>query len=493
MSETEGHKRSPRKQPEDGAKREEAGPTQDGESLLQVTKDKLAVLLTCTVDPSDLETLEWRIRRELVSLGVDSKWQHENLAEWLAAMAERNPRLEKEVLERGTPPIPGVDGRIEWGGDFFKSGFIMDESTGAIDYRKHAAQRTVRNGQFLARLIAPREGADGTDVFGKAIATPKPCLPRVATGVNVREDGDCFYATADGRIRWEPKDRDSDKLGGRLSVDEVYTVHGSVNLETGNISHPGALVVDKDIEEGATVETDGDIDVRGLVEPCDITSRGNLTVRGGITGAGGKHICVKGSVHARFILDADIEAEGDVVVEREIRHSTVKTRSAVVVPRGHVTGGTLTALGGITAGYVGSYSVATTVVAGEDFLLTRQLQQREEEIARQEEALNRIQAVLKPLIPQFQTISADRQKALAGLLAVVKQSEESIEGLRREMAALKEASRARAVCRINILYCIYPETILRLGREWLQVRTEFPGPAAATLYNGNVELRPSKG
>ncbi len=464
------------------------------EFSVRVTPDRLAVLLTCTVPQGDLEKLQWEIQQELASLGVEGEWEYENLAEWLREMAKKNPRLVNVVLCKGTPPVPSVDGKIEWGGDFFRTGFVADEATGAIDYRQYAAQRTVYADQLLARIIPPREGKDGKDVSGKRIPVGKPKRPRILVGRNVRVDEaeDSYYATASGRIHWEPKDRRRYDAGGRLSVDEVYTIHGSVNLETGNISHPGAVVIEKDVEEGATIEAEGDIEVKGLVEPANIKTSGNLTVRGGITGSSDRRIIVGGSVQAKFILDADIEAGEEIAVEREIRHSSLKTRGSVTMPRGRVIGGTIMALTGITVGDAGSYSVSTVLIAGEDYRLERDLEAKEKEIEALEKAQKKIQTTVEPLVPQAKALSAEKRQVVTELLHKAQEIEDSIARLRNEMAEeMKATSEERANQRIHVRNRVYPETTIVIGKEALKVQHEFPGPAVAWVSKGRVELRPS--
>lgn len=456
---------------------------------VEVTSDKMAVLLTCTVRPALIDRLAQRIMAELTALGVATKWEHEDLPAWLRAAAAKDPRLEKEVIEEGTRPSPATNSRVEWGGEFFKTGFYIDERTHAIDYRRHVAQRTVSEGQLLARIIPGTPGSPGKDVFGKEVPAVQPTMPKILVGENVRQEGLDFYATATGRFRWQPKRDTASAIGGRLSVDAVYVIAGNVGLDTGNISHPGALHVRKDVEEGAEIETEGDIEIDGLVEPCCIRTKGNLTVRGGITGSSGKRIIVGGSIHARFIAEAFVEAEGDVAVEREIRNCTVKTRGAIIAPAGHVVGGTLMALGGINVGEIGSHGVPTTLVAGEDFRLAGEIEEREALIARREEALKKVETVLWPLLPRADKLSADKQKALAGLVAMVKENKSAIEQLQQEIEELKKASRARAVFRIEIRNRVHTETSFRLRKEWLRVQKELSGPAEAILRGNQLVLK----
>ncbi len=77
---------------------------------------------------------------------------------------------------------------------------------------------------------------------------------------------------------------------------------------------------------------------------------------------------VKACINAKYIDGGDIQADKDIVVEREIINSTLHTFGAVVVPKGRIVGGEIVALRGIYVGRAGSKSYTPTLlVAGEDF------------------------------------------------------------------------------------------------------------------------------
>ncbi len=427
---------------------------------VRVTKDNLAVLLDCVILSDDIDRLAELVGVELASLRIANPPNREHLVAWLREKAATGPRITNAVLLEGQPPVQPEDGVIEWADRFFDSGFVLSEKTGAIDYRQHLAQRSVAGGQPLATVIPPKEGQDGVNVFGKPIPVSKPKTPRIRAGQNVREEGGRFYAKTDGRIRWDSEG---------LSVDKVYRIEGNVGLETGNIRHPGALEVGKDIEEGMRVKADGDIEVEQVVEPADVESGGNLTVRGGIAGGPGWRIRAKGSVHAKYVLEADIEAGQDVVVEREIFHSTVKTQGTVRVPNGRLTGGTTIALGGIHAGQTGSVALVRTVlVVGEDFAVMAEVAQREERIAVLEKYLASLYAGPFPL-------KIDKTKR-------------TLQELRDEIDEIRARSKERAREIVAVRDIMHPETVIRMGQKELRIGREVRGPVKAVLVEGEIVL-----
>jgi uncharacterized protein (DUF342 family) len=328
---------------------------------LRVTPDRMAVLLDCDTSSVDLRELGEAILERMLGMGIAEPPDSAQLLRLLKAAAEKDPRIEELPLVEGRKPVQPVDRRIEWAGDFFNPGFVVDPETGKIDYKKRAAMTSVLEGDLLFRAIPQKEGREGLDVFGKLIRVGKPRVPRIRVGRNIRYDKEesVCYAAASGRVRWV------DKV---LSVDDVYMVRGNVGPTTGHILHPGAVVVTGDVQEGYNIEAIGDIEVRGLVEAAQLQTSGSLMVRGGMIGAEGQRIVASGDVHARFIADADVLAGGDVYIEREIIRSRVISLGSIHISSGRVVGGEIRALRGLVAGQVGSLANAcTTVIAGEDY------------------------------------------------------------------------------------------------------------------------------
>lgn len=444
----------------------------------------MGLLLSCVLpEDGNVNALVERIQMGLASLRIPREFDARELAAWLRNAAGKDARIEGAALVEGRAPVPPVDGRIEWASNFFDKGFVMDPETGTINYRQRLAQRSVTKGQKLVRVIPPRKGSDGVDVFGKPLRVAKAKPARILAGQNVRcdESEQTYHASIDGRIHW---------VDVRLSVDPVYHIVGNVGLETGNVDHLGAIEVEGDVEAGATVNAAGDIEVKQVVESAVIVSGGNVTVRGGIMGVGGK-IRAAGAIHARFLLDADIEADDDVVVEREIVHTTLKTAGAVNMPKGRLIGGETTALGGIIVGQAGSAARARTVlIAGADYRVQEELAAKEGQMRQLEESLNRLKEIMKPMVRQIKALPPQRRVALAELIKKAKKLRPAIETLRKDVEAIKASIRKRARFEIEVRERAYPEVLFCIAGESLHVQDELRGPVRVRLLGGRIELQP---
>ena len=452
------------------------------EMTVHVAADKMAVLVDGSVaGGSVLGAVEF-IDHEMESLGIANRPNHRAIEERLRAALAGGETLRGVILFEGIAPVPPTHGAIEWLGEFFTEGFATDEATGTIDYRRRLAQPAVSVNQPLARLIAPVDGVEGNDVLGKRIPSPKGKPARVTLGKNVRFDESTatFHAATDGRIRWN---------GTTLSVDEVYSISGSVGLETGDINHPGALLIEQDILNGSHVTAAGDIDVHGVIEGASIEAGGNLTVHGGITNSGDHCVKVAGNVHARYILEARIEAGGNIEVEKEIIHSFLVSHGVVNASKGRIVGGETTALDAIQIGQAGSESVvATHLTVTGDTETAREIAARETRIAECEERLAQIHHAIDPLISRQSQLPEHKQQAIHQLMDKAREFESAMGDLRDEIDHLRKQSALHVNPRIQIYDKVFPECILSVAASSFRVEECLFGPIQVVAPRGVVQL-----
>lgn len=73
---------------------------------------------------------------------------------------------------------------------------------------------------------------------------------------------------------------------------------------------------------GARIEAAGNIEVCGIIENAEIQTSGNLVVRGGIRQSEGHKVVVKGYINAKYIDGGDIQADKDIMVERDYQYNS---------------------------------------------------------------------------------------------------------------------------------------------------------------------------
>ncbi len=320
--------------------------------------------------PLSSDELQAALKAAGVSVGIDDKV--------IAALCKR---LEKGglkqtlvLLARARPPEPPQDAAPAFSFDYeLRGNTILPDGT--IDFKERSFFPRIEKDALLVECAAPTPGTPGQTVRGDEISVPDPAGVELTPGDNVRleeQDGtQRLYAEIDGGASVETADVSTQEGALKrytVAVRAVAQISSDVDYETGNIDFQGNVEVQGSITSGFRVLATGDITVSGTVEAdTEVRADGSVTVSQGIVG-GETRVTASGTVTAKFIQDARVEAEGDVVIGSYIRNAYVQSGGRVQVEggsEGGIVGGETWAVGGITSSSVGSeWSAATYLAVG---------------------------------------------------------------------------------------------------------------------------------
>ena len=454
---------------------------------LYVTKDKVRVNLTCADPLADLPAVVARVSQGFIDLELPAYPDPEHLTQILQAVAKPGENLVDQTIIMGADPRQPVDGRLEWARDFFAEGWAVDPDTGNIDFWEKVERRAVEKDELLARLYPPVPGEPGLSVYNNKIPVDKPLKVRLGSAKSVRqvehEDGVIeYYADCNGRVRY---------ADGTVAVDDVYVIKGDVSLETGNITHTGTLMVEGDIQMGAKVHADGDIIVKGMLEPCDVYCGGSLTVSGGIVGDEEHLIEVGGEVQAKYIGEARMRVLGNVTVANEISHGNISCRGCVQVPRGRIAGGRTVARKGIRISEAGASGSADTVlIAGVDFTLPDLLRPHEEKLRQLTEAEKTLTTALERAPKQRKGLPPEELQKLAALQQKARATTQAIAEVRQTMKAVTGKALRNAVEEIQIYAELWTGTTLQIGDYKTTVKVSVMKPRRVQRHRSRIKILP---
>jgi hypothetical protein len=437
---------------------------------VSVTQDGLQVQVDAFAPDQHPQTVAELIHSQIEPLGLSVSFTLDELTNWVDEARNKQGIIKSQVLVHGVAPLPSADGTIDWADDFFNQGFYVDPETERVDYRQRRGRTSVESGELLATLVRGTKGKDGTDVFGKPIPVDEPQLPKLQAGrnVNVGNDRMTFYAAEDGRV---------EIINDHLTISDTLVIHGDVGLESGNVDHNGCVQVTRDVLEDSKLISHGDMEIKGIVEPSMITAHGNLYVYGGIYGKEGMKIRVAGEIHARFIVDCDVEAGGDVIVQREIMHSKVRTLGAVRVPTGRIVGGNVMSFDCINVGEAGSDAcVATHLIPGVDYLLETSLEEDLEKIEDLKTEQKRILNYLKPVLEHLNTLPKVQKANVKRLLELAKSIANEVDERNLHVDMQRKKSRENATPSIVVQNVLFPELSVNIHGEMESFKQTLVGP-----------------
>lgn len=297
--------------------------------------------------------------------------------------------------------------------------------SGEIDFKDRGEIPYVKEGALLAEITPAVIGENGMDICGHLIEVPtiNPIGLRPEEGTELSEDGLKVFAKNDGQPKLA--------IGDRLYVLSELKIPGDVGFETGHIEFDGNIVI------GGTVQSD--FTVKGAnvtateVLAAEIIATGDLTVVNGITG--GK-ATVEGNVKAKFINRGDIRAYGNVVVERELIDSTIKTSGGCQVLKGKIIASEISAKQGIEAVEIGTeLSVPSKFRIGVDDHIN-------DEVSVLDAEIDQCQAFVEELKHKIETATEDEKKThqtIADLAQLQDRTQLGVNALRVKIDDLKKA------------------------------------------------------
>jgi len=452
---------------------------------VRLSSDRLLVLVTAADPHADLAGCAARIARDLIPLELAVEVEVEVLHDLLVDACRPGEDLVEYPLLTGDLPVPPRDGEIQWQDDYFAEGFVIDEESGQVDYWERAEKRALAADQLFAIVLSPVEGTPGRTLQGEEVPVAKAGTVRLRAGKGVRteeqEDRVLYYAAVAGRLQ----QKDS-----TVTVDEVYLIRGDAGLETGNITHTGTLMIQGDVKENVRIQCDGDIVVKGLIEPADIVCGGSLTVSGGIMGDEEHRIEVAGSIEARYLNDVNARCGGDLVITSQIDHSQVECRGAVRAPKGRIAGSTVKAYRGIQVANAGaSGATGTLLMPGFDYELEACLQLRRSRMVKLQAARDKLNKSLLGLLVGGPQDTA-REKVADQVRAKLAQVEQA---LKNEAAALDreiEDSQRDSVREVAVLSNLWSGVTIRIGQSQTTSDRNTDMPRLVALRRDKVRILP---
>ncbi|AEH51138.1 DUF342 domain-containing protein [Pseudothermotoga thermarum] len=355
----------------------------------KIGENGLEYYITVVPEGEESPTKE-QILEYLKSQGVVYGIQEQAIEELVAKKLYGVPVL----VAIGKRPVDGEDGQVILIKEQKEE--ELQAQKGTVDLRElpSRTRQIVKTGQKVAQIIPPTPGVEGYNVFGRVL-NPKPGRPaQVKLGKNVKttEDGMYVEASKDGILVAKPD--------GTIEVQEILVIKGDVDYATGNIDFPGEVEISGDVKPGFTVKAKGNININGVIEAATVISyEGSINVLG-VKGRERGLVKAKGNVQAKFLENAIVESDANVIVTGPITNSQVKAKLEVKAlgNKGIIVGGIISAGYLVEAEEIGSpLGVKTVVEVGLDPDLMEKIKILKAKIELDKENLGKLASAFKML------------------------------------------------------------------------------------------------
>ncbi|MBX3376600.1 MAG: DUF342 domain-containing protein [Phycisphaeraceae bacterium] len=239
----------------------------------------------------------------------------------------------------------------------------------------------------------------------------------------------------------------------------VHTVKGDL---AATLESAGDVRIGGSVCAGVSVRAGGSLHIGGTIESATVAAGGELIAEGGIVGRGKGRYTAGGSLAARSILAAHVEAGGDVTASVEIANSRLIIAGALLCETGHLYGGHATVNGGLRCGTLGSPGESETIVeVGIDETLRRLSAQHAAAIEANQNRIKRVRSQVEPLLAQQRALTAKQKETATELLYEAGELEERTLSLIRQLRDTVAASLAKAKLEVTVALTIHPGVLLR--------------------------------
>jgi uncharacterized protein (DUF342 family) len=356
-------------------------------------------------------------------------------------------------VARGIPPEPGRSAEIRYLVDpQLDQEPAQDQGVvDIIDLKDRGMIPQVRKGDILARKTPLIPGVEGVDVYGREIPVREARDASILVGPGVELSHDRLEAVAkvDGRPQISAY--------GRISVLPELVIRGDVSFETGNIDFAGSIIVGGVVQDGFKVQ--GGSLIAAEIGKAEIDIEGDVWVYGGILGA---KVRSKASVKAMHFHASHIEAMGDVVAERGIVDSRIRTSGRCIARRGTILSSSIVARRGIESQHIGSdRSKPCALGIGFDPLAERQAEACKAMLAAEREEAARRKAQIESLKPRL----ADEERQIGELAQEQDRAIRQQRSYRERIADAEEAGFAEEARSLRGELAVLDETVQQLEQR----------------------------
>jgi len=298
--------------------------------------------------PITVEEVMTEIEQAGVAYGLD----RETIEKCVREQEYNNPM----IIASGKRPMRGEDSTFTYHFNTKANWTPKEDPDGRIDYKNINFIQSVEKDEVLVNKTPSQPGTPGMTVKGKELKGLNGRDFPFNHGANtiVSEDGLQLLATTGGSILY---------LYNKVAVNDLTIISSDVDFNVGNIDCKGSVRVNGDIKAGFSVKLDGDLEVNGNVEDCDIDVKGNIMVKGGFFGKGEGLMKAGGDVTLKYVEGQKILAT-NIYIGGEIINSRLLARERIHVKgrRGKIVGGDIKAGKEIRASELGSKTGTITTL-----------------------------------------------------------------------------------------------------------------------------------
>jgi uncharacterized protein (DUF342 family) len=266
-------------------------------------------------------------------------------------------------------------------------------------------------------------------------------------------------------------------------------VKGNVGPSTGNIDESGDLRVEGGVCDLFEVRATGSATIAGVVGAASVRVGGDLAVAGGIAGKGVALCLAGGSIAARHISSAVVEAYGSIRAAA-IFESTIVCGADLLVESGAFAASKAVVAGNVSCKVLGLESgAATTLEVGVSEFVRRDAASTVPGIEKLNKKLTQLRATAQPLLRNAKTLTAREKEQATEMLfeadEVQQKSEHLLDNLKQTMKSCPAAPDPR----VRVAEKIFPGVTIRFPRCEATIHSPIDGRVELAMHRVGVNYQ----
>ncbi len=438
----------------------------DAELTVTISEDRMKGFLSFSPARGTGSTIAVQeVRARIQDAGIIKGVDEARLLKVLDLVA-RGKFFKDQLIAEGKVPLPDEVDRVTFHIRLATGKALTIGEDDRADFRAQDRITHVAKGVHIATVKPPPLELSSWDVTGKPIPPPPGALTGLQAGRGVsaarQPDGSLnFYSDGDGELV-----RD----GSVISVQQVHTVAGDVDMTSGNVNFPGIVRVNGSVQPGFRVFAAGDIEVEGTVDAAILSSEGSILIGQGIKGEGKAILRAKKDITSPFAEQATLHAGESVHLKGACLRCSVTCNGKLLLDseKGNLMGGEVRARQGVSAQNLGSPTgVRTLVLFGQDYMLKDQIEREEREVAAIVKRVLELDAEMRKMQKEALGGRPLDGAALGQARAEKTQALKAIELRKKRLIALHDTFDLHTPSQVVVRGTLYPGTVIEShGRRW---------------------------
>lgn len=461
----------------------------DAEVSIFISKDKMGAYLT--IHPAmggEPVTLDM-VKRALAEKSI----RHGFIPEAIKSAILKG-QADETLIAAGEPVENGEDARFVCLIKDMKIRTPQVAENGNVDYRDLGEIMVVKPGQELMRRFPATQGKSSKNIFGEVVMPRQGKDFKFSSGM----EGVQTHAN-DPNLLIAVETGQPIIIENGVNVEKTMTVK-QVNLSTGNVIFDGSVIVTGDVENGMKIHATGDINIKGMAQSCELKAGGDIIIEGAIIGHGDVRdkknqlneetakVFADGSISAKFVENSYLESQNNIFIQDWSIKSELTAVNEIIVgnknaKKGQIIGGKVVSGLLVKAMTIGSAAgVTTTVRAGKEVDVDKELDKVSTEINNQNRALQELHKLLSSL---KNNPTKQAQEMLKKSLKTRQHMEEELIDLQAKKSILKKEQVRAENSKVVIDKVIHTGTVVFIGKFQKEIKEDL-GKRSFVLREGKL-------